>query len=95
MSNIILHYFAVADCTWMDWSEWSSCSTTCDDGTQTRRRAKDRVEVGGGTCNGQPMEKQACNLESCGKLIFETDITKCNMLLCLINMKSLKALIIC
>lgn len=64
--------FSARDCEWAGWSEWTSCSTTCDNGIRERNREKLVVEVGGGTCSGQRTESESCKLRDCdGKIIFK------------------------
>nr|XP_026695671.1 uncharacterized protein LOC100178652 isoform X2 [Ciona intestinalis] len=52
---------------WLDWGPWSTCSATCNKGTQSRRRKclKD-FDL---KCNapGRSFETQACTLGQCGK----------------------------
>ena len=68
--RIINDCFSARDCTWADWGAWSTCSTTCGNGTRTKTRTKSFTEVGGGICNGLPSESEICNLESCGNFYF-------------------------
>lgn len=49
------------------WTEWSQCSTTCDQGTRYRTRRCDSPlpANGGAECVGAHLESQTCNLEPC------------------------------
>ncbi|CAH3135598.1 unnamed protein product, partial [Porites lobata] len=48
---------------WGEWSNWSTCTKTCNRGTQSRKRECDSpaAQYGGKKCDGQPSETQACN----------------------------------
>jgi len=46
--------------SWLGWGAWSSCSRTCDSGTQRRMR-----ECGGTSCSGQSEETRSCNSPPC------------------------------
>jgi len=56
------------DCSWGDWSEYSTCSVTCGGaGTQTRTRSKAVEASGGGfDCAGPTEETTSCNNGECG-----------------------------
>ncbi|CAD6185347.1 unnamed protein product [Caenorhabditis auriculariae] len=45
---------------WHDWSEWSTCSCTCDDGAKSRRR-----ECATNNCQGPEYETEPCNMGPC------------------------------
>jgi hypothetical protein len=45
------------------WSAWSTCSATCDGGTQTRTCTNPAPTNGGVTCSG--INWQRCNTQSC------------------------------
>ena len=47
--------------TWGQWSTWSSCSVTCDDGLRTRTRT---CSINGG-CSGADTEDEVCNMGTC------------------------------
>ena len=53
------------DCLWKSWSDWSSCSRTCDAGLQYRTRSKNTVEGAGGICKGSKNDQKYCKLKSC------------------------------
>ena len=62
-----IFYFNIetADCIWEPWSEWSTCSQSCDGGTQLRTRTLVAPERNGGECSGESFEQQDCNTEIC------------------------------
>ena len=47
--------------SWSSWGALSSCSRTCNGGTQTRRRSC----VGGASCPGTNIQTVNCNTQSC------------------------------
>ena len=56
-------YYHVLE-VWGEWGEWSSCSHTCDSGTQTRSRSS---SIG----NPDDTEEQACTgLSACPGIIY-------------------------
>ncbi|KAK6182721.1 hypothetical protein SNE40_010341 [Patella caerulea] len=48
---------------WFQWSDWSSCTTKCNSGHQTRTRTCSRENVT--DCEGQAFESRECNTFSC------------------------------
>jgi hypothetical protein len=52
---------------WTEWTEFSICSTTCDNGTQTRTRSCTNPvpQYNGSDCEGPHTESKACFLEHC------------------------------
>ena len=52
---------------WTLWSEWSACSTTCANGTQTRDRSctNPAPQYGGRVCTGVLSETRECFLRHC------------------------------
>ena len=63
---VILYHFTV-DGRWGDWQGWSTCSTTCDDGTATRHRECNNPAPahGGLNCAGTTFDHKTCNLAQC------------------------------
>ena len=59
------------NCTWAEWSQWTSCSTTCGSGQQTRNRDKaTEADYGGIECTGEINETQACpNNPNCPSML--------------------------
>ena len=53
------------NCEWSNWSEWGSCSQSCDGGTQISTRSKTVQESNGGACSGLSEKSQSCNSQSC------------------------------
>jgi len=49
------------DCSWGDWSSWSDCTVTCNNGTKSRIRNSRGPEWGGKICPGDPIEKMNCS----------------------------------
>ncbi|XP_078616634.1 uncharacterized protein LOC144884937 [Branchiostoma floridae x Branchiostoma japonicum] len=52
---------------WSSWSNFTSCSATCNGGSQTRSRncSNPIPRHGGRTCAGQQLQTAQCNLQSC------------------------------
>ena len=51
-----MHILTV-DCVWYAWGEWSTCSTECGEGQQSRTRTKmTEAENGGAQCVGNATE---------------------------------------
>ncbi|CAG5122853.1 unnamed protein product, partial [Candidula unifasciata] len=52
---------------WSLWSEWSGCSVTCENGTQTRTRKCDHPVrmYAGQNCKGPDLENKPCSLPMC------------------------------
>merc|ERR1719420_311206 len=68
------------DCAWGEWSEYSSCSVSCDgDGTRTRHRSK-AVEAanGGFDCAGPTEDTETCNNGPCGPPCDDMNPAFCN-----------------
>lgn len=59
-------FFAV-DGGWTEWTEFSDCSTTCDNGTQTRTRTCTNPvpQYNGSDCDGHHQESIPCFLRHC------------------------------
>lgn len=55
------------DCILTDWTVWSQCDKTCDEGQQFRsREIQQNSEEGGKPCDGYLKETQTCRLAPCG-----------------------------
>ena len=52
---------------WSDYGDWSDCSVSCGDGTQTRTRSctNPAPADNGADCDGEETESQACNVGGC------------------------------
>lgn len=61
-SNTLL---IAVDGVWLDWSEWSTCSVTCGNGTQFRNRTCDGPYHGGADCVGDLNESRDCSPRLC------------------------------
>jgi len=59
------------DCLWSDWSEWSSCTCSCDGGQRTRDRHIQRIPQKGGTpCQPKSKEEiEPCNTQKCSGIV--------------------------
>lgn len=56
------------DCAFMDWGEWTSCSTTCGGGWQAQmRRVRQHSEHGGRPCTGVMRRVAPCNTHACSE----------------------------
>ncbi|CAH1240217.1 HMCN1 [Branchiostoma lanceolatum] len=56
---------------WSSWSNFTSCSTTCNGGSQTRSRncTNPNPQHGGRPCAGQHLQTAQCNPQSCPVLV--------------------------
>ncbi|EDO49970.1 predicted protein, partial [Nematostella vectensis] len=56
------------DGKWSQWTTWSDCSRQCGGGLQVReRKCNNPAPANGGKfCEGETMERQECNKQSCG-----------------------------
>ncbi|KAI0228001.1 Coadhesin [Lamellibrachia satsuma] len=53
------------DGEWLEWSEWTVCSHSCDTGQSNRTRYCRQPEHGGRTCNGSDTDTRPCNTRPC------------------------------
>jgi len=53
------------DCVWKAWSDWSACSVTCANGTQTRTRGSVPAQFGGRECVGAVTQTIGCKFQPC------------------------------
>ncbi|XP_068160698.1 SCO-spondin [Antennarius striatus] len=55
------------DCGWSSWTQWSSCSRTCDVGVRRRYRSGTNppVAFGGQPCKGDRVGIDTCSIEPC------------------------------
>ena len=61
------------DCKWNEWSNWTECSLSCDNGTQIRSRTFEPALHGGNECEGPEVESELCNTQACpGKAYITT-----------------------
>ena len=58
-----------------DFGDWSACSASCGDGTQTRTRtcANPAPANGGADCVGPASETRACKERDCPGLLMKLD----------------------
>ena len=54
------------ECVYTQWSEWSHCSKSCDNG----RRERTREVIGDVTCDMLTFESETCNTECCPGMYF-------------------------
>jgi len=59
------NYVACKDGVLSDWSDFTSCSTSCGEGVQTRARECTPPGEGGKPCEGSLKETKKCELKSC------------------------------
>ena len=60
------------NCIFTQWSDWGSCSVTCDDGTQVRKRRVAGVAADGAdflNCTGELTEFSVCKNLPCGGML--------------------------
>ncbi|KAH3733363.1 hypothetical protein DPMN_039789 [Dreissena polymorpha] len=57
----------LVDGNWAEWSAWSTCSVTCDNGTNTRTRtcSNPSPSNGGLNCNGSSIGSKVCTMQLC------------------------------
>ncbi|CAK8679229.1 unnamed protein product [Clavelina lepadiformis] len=53
---------------WSDYSGWSACSASCDGGFKYRTRNCIQGAVGEGSCIGDVVQAERCNIEECSKI---------------------------
>ena len=68
------------DCAWLEWSEWSTCSVSCDGGMQERARGQFPPENSGKPCMGDSVETRPCTNDPCPSETLHYNIY-CTMLL--------------
>lgn len=61
------YVFYIVDGKLSAWSSWTSCSKSCDNGTQEHNRTCefDKIAPIGNNCTGDLYEIRACNEEKC------------------------------
>ena len=64
MLEVLLSWLAV-DGYWLEWGEWSECSSTCDTGIQMRLRECVAPVGDGQPCMGDGEESQQCWQQAC------------------------------
>lgn len=71
-------YTAPIDGSWADWTPFTSCSSSCGNGTQTFNRTctKPAPQSGGADCEGQATKIGKCNLQECTSVSPQTVLAK-------------------
>ncbi|KAL5016463.1 hypothetical protein ScPMuIL_006052 [Solemya velum] len=70
------------DGVWSGWNDWTDCSKTCENGTQTRNRTCLETNYGGKECPGNHTELRLCNPEYCpvdGVWVMWTTWSECSL----------------
>ena len=69
MFSFILHQYYlynVVNCTWDEFSEWTTCTKTCGGGVKVRQRqVAVSAQFGGEACQGGAAEQIVCNPQEC------------------------------
>ena len=65
-------YSVTVDGGWSRWSVWTTCTKSCESGTQTRSRSctQPPPQHGGRTCPGAARDQRVCNTQSCPGMQF-------------------------
>lgn len=53
------------DCSFLNWTDWSSCSVSCGQGFQTSTREMDYEQFGGRPCDGSVFQTRDCSPGPC------------------------------
>ena len=64
-SFVVSSTAAAVDCQVGEWGEWTPCSSSCGEGTQTRERAVLVPPSDGGQLCPNLLDHQACNMGVC------------------------------
>ena len=77
----MLYFTCVTDAingNWGDWSTYSSCSQSCDGGTQFRTRTctNPPPSNGGSYCEGLNVESRFCSLNPCLGKVYDMLLKK-------------------
>ncbi len=66
-SSFLTKFFISADGDWSEWSDWDTCTQTCEGGNQTRTRTCTNPSPanGGNDCGPDDTEMQNCNEGPC------------------------------
>ncbi|CAH1785509.1 unnamed protein product, partial [Owenia fusiformis] len=60
--------------SWEEWTEWSSCSSSCGEGLQTRSRECNTI----GGCEGKSTETRACDEGICAEWLPWNEYSECS-----------------
>lgn len=60
-----LCFYPIVDGVWNVWSNWTTCSLTCGNGTQSRNRTCIGPYYGGLNCSGAENDFRDCNTFHC------------------------------
>ena len=59
-------FFEIVNCTWDEFSDWTTCTKTCGGGVQVRQRQiAVPSQFGGLGCQGGAAEQRTCNEQGC------------------------------
>ena len=67
--------------SWTDWGEWTACSPTCGNGTETRSRSctNPAPRYGGEDCEGDAVETRECENPECPGICIVFVLNTCNI----------------